>query len=129
MSHGSDASTSLADFQYRRTVPSSPAFLLRIVEGARVLLYRHNAGGAAELVPTRMDLFKYPGGLGWGYGGSGAVNLSYAMAAKASELDTEAPEEITRRAQLVLKHVVSLPSLDSDSEHDLSVEAIKALFT
>lgn len=48
-------------------------FLLRIVEGAGVALYRHRGDGAAELVPTRMDLFEYPGGFGCGYGGSGAL--------------------------------------------------------
>lgn len=129
MSHGSDTSPSLTDFDYRLALPSSPVFLLRIVEGACVLLYRHRPGGAAESVPTRMDLFRYPGGLGWGYGGSGALNLSYAIAAKASELDACTPQELERRVQLVYTRVVSQPSLDGESEHELSVEAIKTLFT
>ncbi len=36
--------------------------LLRIVEGARVVLYRHDPKNRAENVPARYDLFRYDGG-------------------------------------------------------------------
>lgn len=103
-------------------------FQLRIVEGAGVALYRHRDNTTAEIVPTRMDLFKYPGGFGWGYGGSGATNLSYAIASKLSEHENLEADELHRRARLVLDHVISDPALDVDSEYNLSAEAIAGLF-
>ncbi|MBV6787630.1 hypothetical protein KWH02_21105 [Xanthomonas campestris pv. uppalii] len=48
--------------------------LLRIVEGASVALYRHDASSGTELLPSRRDLFDYEGGYAWGYGGTGPLN-------------------------------------------------------
>ncbi|MCU1710223.1 DUF6166 domain-containing protein [Xanthomonas hortorum pv. pelargonii] len=102
--------------------------LLRIVEGASVALYRHAEAGRAELLPTRRDLFNYPGGIGWGYGGSGAKNLSYAIAGKLFEMDNLSDNELRRRGDEILNHVISKSTLDNDAEHDLQVDPIKQLF-
>ena len=50
--------------------------LLRIVEKACIALYQADDDSDPELLPTRYDLFEYRGGIGWGYLGSGAINLS-----------------------------------------------------
>lgn len=103
--------------------------LLRLVEGAGVALYRHRRNAAAEIVPSRRDLFDYPGGFGWGYSGSGARNLSYAIAAKLSEHEHLQGGELHRRAHLVLKHVISSPFLKSEREYDLPATAFTRWFS
>ncbi|WP_045738828.1 hypothetical protein [Xanthomonas sp. MUS 060] len=102
--------------------------LLRIVEGARVALYRHATTGPAELVPTRRDLFDYVGGYGWGYGGSGANNLSHAIAAKIFEMENLDRAELCARARVILDQVIGKSSLDSDTEYDISVASLKQFF-
>ena len=99
--------------------------LLRIVEGARVVLYRHDPKNRAENVPARYDLFRYDGGYGWGYGGTGANSLSFAIAAKISELENLSNGQIADRAKRILEKVVS--KLDGDQEHTLSVASLKEI--
>lgn len=99
--------------------------LLRIVEGARVALYRHEPTNCAENIPTRYDLFRYDGGYGWGYGGSGANSLSFAIAGKISEFENLSNGQIADRARRILENVVS--KLDGDKEHALSVAALKEI--
>jgi hypothetical protein len=101
--------------------------LLRIVEGANVALYRHEEDRVAEIVPTRVDLYKYPGGFGWGYGGSGAVNLSHAIAGKIFEYDHLEVGELRERAMVILERVIA--SLDDGTEHDVPVEMFTKLFS
>lgn len=103
--------------------------LLRHVEGAGVALYRHRRDAAAEIISTRRDLFDYPGGFGWGYSGSGALNLSYAIAAKLSEHESLQGGELHRRAHLVLEQVISSPFLESEREYDLPAPAFTRGFT
>lgn len=102
--------------------------LLRIVEDARVALYRHREGQPAEIVPTRVDLFDYPGGYGWGYNGSGAVNLSHAIAGKIFADDNLDAGELRDRAKVILDRVISKPELDNSAEHNVPVETFKRLF-
>ncbi|MGV1121879.1 MULTISPECIES: hypothetical protein [Xanthomonas translucens group] len=102
--------------------------LLRIVEGASVALYRHDPSGPAEQLPSRRDLFNYVGGYGWGYGGSGAINLSHAIAGKIFEMDNLDDAELRERARVILEQVISKPSLQTDTEHEISVASIKRLF-
>ncbi|KFA16096.1 hypothetical protein EIM46_17875 [Xanthomonas vasicola pv. musacearum] len=102
--------------------------LLRIVEGASVALYRHKDTSAAELLPSRRDLFNYEGGYGWGYGGSGPKNLSHAIASRIFVLDNLDDQELRRRARVILDKVISQPSLNSETNHDVTVESIKQLF-
>ena len=102
--------------------------LLRIVEGACVALHRYEKDRTAEIVPTRVDLFDYPGGYGWGYGGSGAVNLSHAIAGKVFEHDNLDAGELRERAKVILERVISKPELDNGSEHDVPVETFTRLF-
>ena len=99
--------------------------LLRIVEGARVVLYRHDPKSFAENVPARYDLFRYDGGYGWGYGGTGANSLAFAIAGKISELENLSNAQIADRARRILENVVS--KLDGDQEHTLSVVSLKAI--
>lgn len=56
--------------------------LLRKLMGADVALYQSTKDATPELLPSRYDLFKYRGGIVWGYKGSGAQNLAYAIAAR-----------------------------------------------
>ena len=93
--------------------------LLRIVEGARVALYRHDPQGHAENIPTRYDLFEYEGGYGWGYLGTGANSLSFAIAGKLADIEEESSGQIADRARRILEQVVS--KLDGESEHTLPV--------
>ncbi|CEE27967.1 MULTISPECIES: hypothetical protein [Xanthomonas] len=102
--------------------------LLRIVEGASVALYRHKDTSTAELLPSRRDLFNYEGGYGWGYGGSGPQNLSHAIASRIFLLDNLDDQELRRRARVILDKVISQPSLNSETNHDVTVESIKQLF-
>ncbi|MEB1432534.1 hypothetical protein [Xanthomonas campestris] len=102
--------------------------LLRIVEGASVALYRHKGTSTAELLPSRRDLFNYEGGYGWGYGGSGPQNLSHAIASRIFLLDNLDDQELRRRARVILDKVISQPSLNSETNHDVTVESIKQLF-
>lgn len=101
--------------------------LLRIVEGARVALYRHDPKRHAENIPTRYDLFKYEGGYGWGYSGSGAKSLSFALASKLSELERLSTEQLENRVRRILEYVVD--KLDSEREHTITVYALRQLFT
>lgn len=100
--------------------------LLRIVEGARVALYRHDPSGPAENIPTRYDLFRYDGGYGWGYGGTGANSLSFALAAKLSELENLDAERIAERARRLLDGLIS--QLDGGLEYTLSVQALRDVY-
>ncbi|WP_234349327.1 MULTISPECIES: hypothetical protein [Xanthomonas] len=102
--------------------------LLRMVEGACVALYRHEPDSRAELLPTRRDLFNYEGGYGWGYGGSGPQNLAHAIAGRIFLLENLSDKELQQRARVILDKVISLPTLDTDSDHDVPVDAIKQLF-
>lgn len=103
--------------------------LLRIVEGASVALYRHETTRPAELLPTRRDLFDYEGGYGWGYGGSGPQNLAHAIAGRIFLLDNLSDKELQQRARVILDKVISRPSLDAASDHDVPVDTIKQLFS
>ncbi|ATS24106.1 hypothetical protein PK69_18005 [Xanthomonas phaseoli pv. phaseoli] len=102
--------------------------LLRIVEGASVALYRHKDESLAELLPTRRDLFDYDGGYGWGYGGSGPQNLAHAIAGRIFLLDGLDDKQLRERAWVILDKIISRPILNTDSDHDLSVDSIKQLF-
>lgn len=99
--------------------------LLRIVDGARVVLYRHDPKNHAENVPTRYDLFRYEGGYGWGYSGSGANSLSFAIAGKISEHENLTNSQIADRARRILDGVVS--KLDGEKEHTLLVAPLKEI--
>jgi hypothetical protein len=101
------------------------SILLRILEGAGVALYRHSAGTAAELLPTRRDLFQYQGGYAWGYEGAGATNLAHAIAGRIYEFDGLEAAEMTLRANRIVE--VLLARLNRDSPADLKVSEIKRL--
>lgn len=103
-----------------------PEFLLRFCEGAAVLLYRHEPHAQAENVPTRVDLFEYPGGYAWGYGGSGPNALSHAIAGKLFELVPLSRNELAERASVILKMVVS--HLEGATEHTIPLSRLAALF-
>jgi len=103
-----------------------PEILLRFVEGAGVALYRHEPSQSAELLPTRGDLHAYTGGYTWGYGSAGAMNLSFAIVGKVFEFKGLSKPEFTRRARALLDKVIS--KLDPQSEHDLTVDALKQFF-
>ncbi|APP87381.1 hypothetical protein ABQZ99_021115 (plasmid) [Xanthomonas hortorum pv. vitians] len=100
--------------------------LLRIVEGAGVALYRHDASSGAELLPSRRDLFDYEGGYAWGYGGTGPLNLSHAIAGRIFLNDIKDANELSRRARIILDKVII--QLDGDTEHNISLASIKELF-
>jgi hypothetical protein len=101
------------------------SILLRVLEGAGVALYRHSAGTAAELLPTRRDLFQYQGGYAWGYEGAGATNLAHAIAGRIYEFDGLDAAELTLRANRIVE--VLLARLNRDSPADLKVSEIKRL--
>ncbi len=106
-------------------VHENASILLRILEGAGVALYRHSQGTAAELLPTRRDLFQYQGGYAWGYEGAGASNLAHAIAGRIYEFDGIEPAEMTVRANRIVQ--VLLARLNRDSPADLKVSEIKRL--
>lgn len=93
-------------------------YLLRYLEGAPVALYRSRPGGVAEIVPTRRDLFQYEGGFGWGYRGSGAQNLCFALAGKLFGRDRLSNAELAERALALLDNVIS--RLSNSMEYELS---------
>ncbi|WP_458129216.1 DUF6166 domain-containing protein [Pseudomonas sp. Z2-11] len=101
------------------------SILLRVVEGAGVALYQHKPGGSAENLPTRRDLYKYDGGLAWGYKGSGAVNLAHAIAGKIYEYDQLSSTELSDKAYQIVELVVS--KLQKDEPADLQISEIKKL--
>ena len=88
--------------------------LLRKVEGASVALIQ-NEGNAAEILPTRYDLFQYRGGFSWGYKGSGVRNLAYAIGARLSERTTQV--DIEEIVEILIEDILS--QLDGDRNHDL----------
>jgi hypothetical protein len=94
--------------------------LLRKIEGANVALFQSEKDSTPELLPTRYDLFKYRGGVAWGYKGSGAQNLSYAIAARFLEYNVNS--DIDAAAQTLLNNLVS--KLNGDLKHDISFELI-----
>lgn len=92
-------------------------YLLRIMEGAPLALYRHRPGETAEIVPTRQDLFNYAGGYAWGYHGSGPQNLSYAIVGKLFQNDGLSHSELCMCAMTLLENVIS--RLDDGTEYEL----------
>ena len=105
--------------------PAEGAYLLRFLEGAPVALYRSHQGGAAEIVPTRRDLFQYEGGFGWGYHGSGAQNLCYALAGSLFVGEGLSRSELSDRAMLLLENVIS--RLNNSMEYELSEAQLRSL--
>lgn len=99
--------------------------LLRIVEGAAVALHRPTDESSAELLIPRPDLFQYSGGYGWGYGGSGPQNLSYAIVGKVFENEYLDKSALSDKAMQLLEKLVS--GLSGDSEYDFPVSVIKRL--
>lgn len=99
-------------------------YLLRFLEGAPVALYRSRSDSHAEVVPTRRDLFNYVGGFGWGYSGSGAQNLSYAIVGKLFENDRLSRSELSSRALRLLENKIS--RLTNDQEYELTAEELRA---
>lgn len=89
--------------------------LLRKVEGASVVLVCDVDSSTPEMLQTRYDLFKYRGGVAWGYKGTGAQCLGYAIAARLSEGMPEMDINVAARA--LLDNLIS--RLDGDSEHTI----------
>ena len=93
--------------------------LLKKLEGANVALVQHG-DSTPELLPTRYDLFKYRGGIAWGYSGSGAKNLAYSIVARLLEDKTGA--DLDKAASNLLENLIS--QLNGESEHTLSEETL-----
>ena len=98
-------------------------FLLRIIEEAHVALVRHSKGSCPEMLPTRYDLYKYRGGICWGYKGSGVANLSFAIAARYCEYKPSS--NIPECADLILNKI--LCNLDKDTPHDIDQTEIQKI--
>ncbi|GAB2562701.1 hypothetical protein ISP15_10530 [Dyella jejuensis] len=92
--------------------------LLRHVEGGGVAMHRFEEGGTAEAIPARYDLFKYNGGVNWGYKGTGVQALSYAVANIVLSLHGPTDAELHRCARAILDNV--LCHLNGEEEHDVS---------
>lgn len=127
------ANPQLSDFSrdnqkpLRARPPSEGVYLLRFVEGAPVALYRSHPGGTAEIVPTRRDLFQYVGGLGWGYHGSGAQNLCFALVGSLFEGHGLSKTELSERAMALLENVISC--LSNSKEYEFSEDQLRRLAT
>lgn len=94
--------------------------LLRKVEGASVVLVCDDEYAKPEMLQTRYDLFRYRGGVAWGYKGTGAQSLSYAIAGRLSE---EFPEmDIHTAASELLSNVLS--KLDEEKEHTINHDTL-----
>jgi hypothetical protein len=93
--------------------------LLRIVEGATVVLVSDDNLASVEMLPTRYDLFQYRGGVAWGYKGSGVQNLGYAIAARLTEeMPEKMPDQgIHAAAMSLVKNLLS--NLDGHKEHTI----------
>lgn len=102
-------------------------YLLRILEGAPVALYRHQQGNTAEIVPTRRDLFQYDGGYAWGYHGSGPQNLCFALVGKLFDGNRLTKSELSDRALTLLEKVIS--RLDNAKEYELKAIDLRAWAT
>lgn len=102
-------------------------YLLRILEGAPVALYRHQQGNTAEIVPTRRDLFQYDGGYAWGYHGSGPQNLCFALVGKLFQGKRLTKSELSDRALTLLEKVIS--RLDNAKEYELKAKDLLAWAT
>lgn len=102
-------------------------YLLRILEGAPVALYRHRQGDTAEIVPTRRDLFQYDGGYAWGYHGSGPQNLSFALVGKLFQDKRLTNSELSDRALMLLEKVIS--GLDNAKEYELKAKDLRTWAT
>lgn len=89
--------------------------LLRKIEGASVVLVCDLEHSKPEMLQTRYDLFKYRGGISWGYKGTGVQCLAYAIAGRLSE---EMPEmDIHAAARALLDNILS--KLDGNKEHTI----------
>lgn len=110
-----------------RDRPVRGDFLLCFFRGASVALYRGERSSCVALVPARVDLYTYSGGFGWGYGGSGAQALSYALAGMLATFRPEAapwlsPNDLIARGRWLLEHVIQY--LDGAEEHVLPVQTL-----
>lgn len=94
--------------------------LLRIVAGAPVALVVDSDSPKPEMLPTRYDLFKYRGGVAWGYKGTGVQNLGYSIAARLSENMPELDIHVAARS-LVDNLLSKLPD---DMEHIIDQSAL-----
>lgn len=98
--------------------------LLRLVEGAPVALVCDVEHSNPEMLQTRYDLFKYRGGVAWGYKGTGVQSLSYAIAGRLSEDFPEMDIHVAARA--ILDNLLS--KLDENKEHTIDhAKLIQAL--
>ncbi|MCL1636076.1 hypothetical protein M2650_15740 [Luteimonas sp. SX5] len=102
-----------------------PDILLRIVEGAYVALYRHDASLAPEVLPTRGHLYVYSGGFEWGRGDAAALNLSHAIVGKIFEFDGYSKPELKHLARRLHSELIS--KLDREAEYDIRVDKLKRL--
>ncbi len=94
-------------------------FLLRIVEGGKVALYKVGDQTTPEMLRPRPDWYQYEGGYAWGYSGSGVFNLAYAILGKWED------EEIL--ANDIVEKVLS--KLDGEHEHTLTESQIRILLS
>lgn len=102
-----------------------PDILLRVIEGAYVALYRHDASMASEVLPTCSHLYAYSGGFEWGRSSVAAQNLSYAIVGKIFEFDGYSKSELKRLARRLYSELIS--PLDQDAEYDIRVDKLKQL--
>ena len=108
-------------FTLRDNMISNATYILRIVEGCPVVLYRDNPSGNACLLEQRRDLFEYSGGFAWGYGGTGPLFLAISILAHHLGEDV-IPTDEQRKKMLSL-----LEMLPSNSEHDIESSKLVTL--
>ena len=101
--------------------------LLKIIDGASVALVCDDENSKPEMLQTRYDLYRYRGGVAWGYKGSGVQSLSYAIAGRLSEDVRDI--EVHRAAGEILDNILS--KLEGDQEHiidhSMLIQAVSAL--
>ena len=99
---------------------------LKLFDGCPIAIVGHQDGSIGEMLSTRYDLYPYEGGIGWGYKGSGAKNLAYALAGRFC-VNPNDHVEIDKFAMDLLNSLIC--DLDNDKEYVLSNEEIMSHFS
>ncbi len=107
-----------------RTMLPSPhciTYLLRIVEGCKIVVYRDNDTGGMRPLEPRRDLFEYSGDFSWGYSGTGPMFLA------ASILGHHFGGACIPSIEQQRKVVKLLGMIDNSRSYDITSENIDAI--
>lgn len=108
-----------SDIEINNSIEHKKTFHLKIIDGAKVVLVKHDGFGNPETLTPKQDLYPYTGSYSWGYKGSGVLNLAYAVLGNCLVSDTETIEKN------VIRFVEEfLSELDSNTEHVFSESEI-----